>query len=254
MASRKIKQPSPGGNIISDDGSHRLVGTGKADLLYLQKSADASVSGAGGSDTLVLNSTRAVKVDLSAIGPQKTSYGTLTLKSVESVITGRGNDTLLGNKAANLLMSGKGNDLLRGGNGHDFLMGDAGKDKLYGDSGNDFLFGDAGKDILTGGKGRDGFAEKASRANMDRITDFSVRDDTIYLTAKFFPQAGKAGALTAEAFHIGAAAEAADDRIVYNSDSGALFYDADGNGGGAAVQFATIGRGLALTNRDFEII
>ena len=42
--------------------------------------------------------------------------------------------------------------------------------------------------------------------------------------------------------------------VSYNSGTGALAYDADGNGGGAAVQFATLATGLALTNADFVVI
>ena len=38
-----------------------------------------------------------------------------------------------------------------------------------------------------------------------------------------------------------------------NTDSGALFFDADGSGAGARVQFATLGTGLALTAADFVL-
>ena len=62
------------------------------------------------------------------------------------------------------------------------------------------------------------------------------------------------GTLAAAAFHIGAAAADASDRIIYNPASGALIYDANGTGVGGAVQFATLSLGLALTNADFVVI
>ena len=40
----------------------------------------------------------------------------------------------------------------------------------------------------------------------------------------------------------GTAATQADDYILYNRNTGALFYDADGNGSIAALQFATLDR------------
>ncbi len=63
-----------------------------------------------------------------------------------------------------------------------------------------------------------------------------------------------AGALAAGAFTTGSAATQADDRIVYNTATGALLFDADGTGGAAAVQFATLAGGLALTSADFLVI
>ena len=62
------------------------------------------------------------------------------------------------------------------------------------------------------------------------------------------------GVLAAGAFRTGAAAADADDRIIYNSATGALMFDADGNGAGAAIQFATLATGLAMTNAEFLVI
>jgi serralysin len=43
------------------------------------------------------------------------------------------------------------------------------------------------------------------------------------------------------------------DRIIYETDTGRLFFDADGNGAAAKVQFATIGANLAVTSADFFV-
>ena len=52
----------------------------------------------------------------------------------------------------------------------------------------------------------------------------------------------------------GAAAVDLNDYVIYNATTGALSYDADGNGAGAALQIALLGVNLVLTNADFVII
>ena len=52
----------------------------------------------------------------------------------------------------------------------------------------------------------------------------------------------------------GSAALDADDRIIYNTSNGGLYYDADGVGGQAAVQFATLSGVPPLTAADFIVI
>jgi serralysin len=99
--------------------------------------------------------------------------------------------------------------------------------------------------------------DKAPNAtsNRDTITDFNVLDDTIALENAIFTALGlTTGTLTAAAFRIGTAAGDADDRIIYNSSTGALFYDSNGNAAGGSVQIATLTSSLALTNNDFWII
>ena len=69
-----------------------------------------------------------------------------------------------------------------------------------------------------------------------------------------FAAAGASGTLASTAFFTGAAAHYADDRILYDSATGALRYDADGTGGAAATQFATLSPALNLSNGNFQVI
>ena len=46
----------------------------------------------------------------------------------------------------------------------------------------------------------------------------------------------------------------ADDRVVYNTTTGQLFYDADGNGAGAAMLFATLDGHPPIVAGDFTVI
>ena len=57
-----------------------------------------------------------------------------------------------------------------------------------------------------------------------------------------------------DAFKIGTAAADADDRIIYNSTSGALFFDSNGNAAGGSTLFARLSKGLALTSSDFLVV
>ena len=94
------------------------------------------------------------------------------------------------------------------------------------------------------------FSTALGAGNIDAISGFVVADDTILLDNAVFSGLTD-GALAAGAFNTGSAASQADDRIIYNSASGALLFDSDGVGGLAAIQFASISTGLALTGADF---
>jgi serralysin len=54
-------------------------------------------------------------------------------------------------------------------------------------------------------------------------------------------------------FCVGSAAQDGSDRIIYNSNTGALLYDTDGTGAQAAIQFATLDPGLGVTATDFWV-
>jgi serralysin len=98
------------------------------------------------------------------------------------------------------------------------------------------------------------FTTALGAGNVDRLVDFSGADDTIRLDDAIFTAIGSPGALDANAFVTGTAAADASDRIIYNSGTGQLYYDADGTGAGAAVQFATLDAAPALAAGDFLVI
>ena len=165
-----------------------------------------------------------------------------------------GNDTLIGGTAADDLHGFGGNDFLQGGDGADTVLGDAGNDTLSGNSGNDWVRGGTGNDQVAGGGGQDTFAfHDFGTANADTLTDFSGSWDHIGLDVNAFTALGSSlGDFAAgdARFRLGTAAQDADDRIIYNQATGQLWYDADGNGAGAAQLIATLSNRPAMSARD----
>lgn len=127
---------------------------------------------------------------------------------------------------------------------------------MIGNDGNNLLNGGQGSDTLTGGAGSDVFVFSAAigAGHIDRILDFDVSQDLIRLDDAIF--AGLAGGvLQAAAFgaNLLGQAQTAAERILYETDTGKVFFDADGQGGALRVQFATLGANLGLTHADFFV-
>ena len=110
------------------------------------------------------------------------------------------------------------------------------------------------------------FSNAPVAGSVDRIIDFNAKiGEKIMLNAYAFEKADvwpktpvdkdarDMGPLAASNFRIGAEAKDGDDRIIYNKKTGALYYDADGNGDGAAIQFAQLKAGTALSAENFFI-
>jgi Ca2+-binding RTX toxin-like protein len=136
------------------------------------------------------------------------------------------------------------------------LRGHAGDDTLGGLSGNDTLNGGLGNDTLSAGDGRDSIRFDSllnALTNIDTITDFTVADDTIQLENAVFASLTTTGTLALGSFRLGKAAVDANDYLIYDDATGALYYDADGNGVAAAVQFAAFSAAPALTYADFLV-
>jgi len=152
-----------------------------------------------------------------------------------------------GTAAAESVTGESGNDRLFGLGGNDTLSGQIGDGTLTGGTGNDTFFGGAGRDVFV-------FDQKPNaRSNRDAVADFVPVDDVIHLSKKFFTKLTK-GALSSKAFVVGDQFKDKDDRVLYLKKSGALFYDPDGSGSAKAIQFASIGKNLKITHKDFYVI
>jgi Ca2+-binding RTX toxin-like protein len=222
-----------------------LAGNGLANIIEAGTGSNV-LDGAGGTDTVsyLYGTSSGVTLSLAIAGAQATGgSGSDTLISIENLSGSTYADTLTGDGSANRLEGGNGNDTLGGGAGNDLLAGGLGNDSLVGGSGADLFRFDTLPDAAS---------------NRDTIADFSVLDDTIELENAVFSWLATPGALAAGSFRSGAgitaAADAdADDYLIYDSSSGALYYDANGSAGAAPVQIATLAAGLALSNLDFVV-
>ena len=105
-----------------------------------------------------------------------------------------------------------------------------------------------GNDAITLGAGSDTvvFSTALSSANIDAITGFKkAGSDHLKLSSAIFSGYGGSDNLV-----IGTKAVDANDRIIYDNKTGKLYYDADGTGATAAIQFATLVGKPTLTASD----
>ena len=139
------------------------------------------------------------------------------------------------------------------------LIGNAGANRVIGNNGANVLAGGDGQDVLIGLGGADTFSfSNFGAANADTIQDFSkAQGDKIQLVnsagADFDAITGT-GTLSAAQFTTGTVATTAAQRIIYDQDTGRIFYDADGNGAGAAELIAQLTPGTVLDNTDFTVV
>lgn len=119
-----------------------------------------------------------------------------------------------------------------GGGGDDTLIGGIGADRLSGGNGNDALWGYEGNDTLTGGIGSDNFFfATAAGADVDTITDFRTGVDEIDLPQDWSASFSN-GTFSSGQFRSGAGvvtASATGQRVIYNTSTGNLYFDADGS-------------------------
>ena len=127
-----------------------------------------------------------------------------------------------------------------------------GNDKITGGQGDDVISGGKGKDNITGGLGADLFiisGENLAKDDVDVITDFNIaQGDKIYFdgstTSIIFDE--NTFAISPGLKNIPSHAE-----IIYDSQRGNLYYDADASGSGAAILIATLSNKAALTADSF---
>ena len=251
--------------LIGGDGDDKYVVDNSGDVIT---EADTATSGY---DTVVATVTYALAVGLDALFLSGTSAINGTGNAEHNYLAGNlGGNALAGGLGNDKLFGGGGNDRLDGGTGADTLIGGAGNDLLRGSIGVDSLIGGAGRDrleggtsidTLNGGEGIDGFCFNTppGAGNVDIVLDFVSGTDKILLDEDTFAALGVTGTLagvgiSAGSLRSGAAAGDADDRLIYNVATGALFYDADGTGALAQAQIASFTSLPVLAVGDFLVV
>ncbi|RCJ32620.1 hypothetical protein A6769_27515 [Nostoc punctiforme NIES-2108] len=137
------------------------------------------------------------------------------------------------------------------------ILGTAFDDNIVGSSGNDTLFGGGGSDTLYGGDGTDTFVFFSYNQGVDSLYDFNATNEVIQVSTDYYGFGGglSKGSLLASEFTIGTSATTSEQRFIYNSATGKLFFDQDGSGSGfTQVKFAQLDTGLSLTEKNFVVV
>jgi serralysin len=233
--------------LTGGDGNDKLYGYGGANRLY----------GGLGNDTFYVDSASDQVFESSNEGTIDTVYASVSFtltagQAIEYLRATAGTTTNLvlgGNELANRIYGSDGGcDTISGGSGADYLFGLAGDDRLIGGAGLDYLYGGDGWDV---------FVLQNLNANRDSIYDFVSGSDRLEISRGVFGNFDSSGAVAASAWFVanatGVAADA-NDRFLYNTTNGTLYFDADGSGSGLRVQIATISGGPTLAAADFSIV
>ncbi|MDX2308139.1 MAG: calcium-binding protein [Hyphomicrobium sp.] len=252
-------------NLTGNGFSQKIVGNAGANVLKGGGGNDSIIGGAGndsldggtgrdtltggaGNDTYVVNQATDVVVEFAGSSTADRVVASNTNYTLAAGVEVEFLSTIIGLTDPRNLTGNEFGNTITGNWGANYLSGMAGNDSLSGTLGTDTLVGGLGNDTLAGGVGSADFfvfSSSLGAANVDRITDYDPVQDTMRLenTGAGLFNALSSGALAPSAFGSGAgltAATTAQERIVYNTTTGDVYYDSDGVGGAAAVKFATL--------------
>lgn len=157
--------------ITAGAGDDWLYGGAGDDVLIGGEGADRLFGGEG-NDTVLYDTDEDLSVSLSSTGGLQfanrlTSVGMDKLEGVENIVTGSGDDTLVGDANANVLTGGSGDDTLTGGAGDDVFRFYA-SEGLSTDVITDFSAGDSIE--LVDDTGSSAVAQITSDANGSTVT------------------------------------------------------------------------------------
>jgi Ca2+-binding RTX toxin-like protein len=234
-----------GANILrANNGNNTIIGGDGADQLFGYGGNDY-LDGGAGADVITLGTGSSIVV-ADQIGD------VVNGASANDIVYTSGSFTMTANNVAPLLArDNQDTTALQ-------LTGNALNNTILANNGDNYLDGKDGRDLLVGYGGADTFAFTTTLAdfglaNVDTIFGFSAADDTIALDDAVFAGLGL-GALSASVFVTGTAAGDADDRILYDSATGKLYFDIDGTGSVAPVQFAVLDGAPVISASDFVVI
>jgi Ca2+-binding RTX toxin-like protein len=242
-----------GGNdvLFGGDGDDRVNGGDGDDLLDGGKGADTLIGGGGYDTVTYASATTGVTADLSNDANNAGGAAGDRFSSIERLTGSDFADTLIGDQRNNVLDGGASDDRVSGGGGADTLIGGAG---------NDWLDGGALKDLLTGGAGADRFYFANAAEAGDTISDFQIGQDKIVLSAAGFGIAPNQHVTFESTDNLrllaGSAAYTASNgpTLLYDSSTGRLLFDHDGNGQEKAQLVAVLTNAPKITFDDFLII
>ncbi len=214
--------------IVGNAGNNRIDGQGGADTM----------NGGFGNDTYIVDNVGDVVIELVGRGTDK------VITSVSHALTANAEiETLQTSGAATLT-----NINLTGSDIGQEILGNNGSNRIDGKEGADTLRSFGGNDTFV-------FSTALISSNVDTIVDFDVLRDRFELKADIFTGLTKGQFISAAQFaaNTSGLATTADHRIIYETDTGNLYFDADGNGAGARKHFAIVTPDLALNADDFFI-
>ena len=224
-------------NVYSDDEMNIIHLDSGEDRVFLGM-AEEEIYGGQGYDIASYRDSSGVRVNLADI-LQNTREAARDFYSEIEQISGSQfyGDTLIGDDNDNVLFGDGGNDVLSGGNGKDMLIGGAHVDRLTGGLGNDtfrFTVGDPGRDVISD------FSNSGGNNDRVQIAGLSLAGGPI--TGNLF---------RARADNV---AQDGNDIFIFRTTDKSLWFDADGDGAGAAVMLADLQASATMTFQDIYIL
>ena len=228
-------------NLTGNAFAQRITGNAAANRLDSGAGAADTLIGGAGNDAYFVRNAGTLIVENVGGGTRDTVSASVSFRlAADDNIEVLSANPATGTTAINLFGNALGQ----------WLVGNAGANRLDGRGGNDVLSGGLGADVFV-------FSTPLGAGNIDRIVSYDSTTDQIEIDNAVFTGMIDTNATLAAAaytFNTTGLATLAAQRIIYQTDTGYLWFDQDGVGGVAAKLFARLEPNLVLGAGEFTVI